>query len=79
MKHQWKQIIFLLMSAFLTVSYISSFYKKDEEADLLVGKETWEHGIQLGKWGEDFRVIHHRYHEVKHRNKKQQIEEIYII
>ena len=65
MKSQWKKNILLLVSTFLSISCILSFYKTDEEDDQMVRTEAWNHGILLGKWGEDLGVLHHRYHEVR--------------
>ena len=64
MKHQWKQIIFILSTVFFSISYILSLWKEDEE-NLLVGIETWNHGILLGKWRDDLQTVHHNYHEVQ--------------
>ena len=64
MKYQWKQIIFILSTVFFSISYILSFWKEDEE-NLLVGIETWNQGILLGKWRDDLKTVHHNYHEVQ--------------
>ena len=64
MKHRRKKIIFILSTVFFSYSYILSFWKEDEE-NLLVGVETWNHGILLGKWRDDLQTVHHNYHEVQ--------------
>ena len=64
MKHQWKQIIFILSTVFFSISYIFSFWREDEE-NMLVGIETWNHGILLGKWRDNLKTVHHNYHEVQ--------------
>ena len=64
MKHQWKQIIFIFSTVLVSISYILSFWKEDEE-NMLVGIETWNHGILLGKWRDDLKTVHHNYHEVQ--------------
>ena len=64
MKNHWKQTIFILSTVFFSISYILSLWKEDEE-NLLVGIETWNHGILLGKWRDNLKTVHHNYHEVQ--------------